>query len=313
MTSLPRLLLVFAAGIAVMAGFAGRAAAQGCQLRLEGLGRIALARPYDPLAQRAGEQRADLTVRRVSGACDFALGAGPGQAAGTSRHMSQGASRLAYGIYTDGNHGRPLRDPDTGGADSLILGRFGGRDQIDLEIAVLVPDGQMVAAGPYADTVVFTLYELVDGVPGRVLDARSVQVTTMVSAVAGFEIVIEGARKALRGGLLGKLDFGEITQGRRLGFDLEARGNLGYDIEIGSENGGVLAGEGQAKDSTIPYLLTLDGRGLDLRQPAQVSAAPATDFGRTVNSHRFEVEIGDVGQAAAGKYRDDITVTVVTR
>jgi len=306
-------ILAFLCGILALAAAAGTAAAQGCQVRLEGLGRIAVSRPYDPLSDRIGEQREDVTVRLVSGACDFALGASPGQSAGATRHMTQGASRLAYEIHTDRNRGRPLRDADSGGTDSLLLGQFGKKDEVDVEVNLVVPEGQMVAAGAYADTVIFTAYELVAGVPGRVLDTRAVQVAATVSAVAGFEVVIEGARKTLHSGMLGKLDFGEIAEGQRMGFELEVRGNLGYDIEVGSENGGVLAGQGHAKGASIPYQLYLDGRSLSLAQPARVQESPATDFGRALNTHRFEVEIGRLGNAVAGKYRDDVTLTVITR
>jgi spore coat protein U-like protein len=298
----------------VLAAVPGAAHAQGCQLRIEGLSRIAFVQGYDPLSGREAEERVDVTVRRLSGDCDFALGAGPGQGGGATRRMSQGGSGLAYEIYGGRGRGRPLRDADTGGTDVLVLGEFRGNQvEARLDLTAIVPEGQVVTAGGYSDTVVFTLYQLVGGVPGRVLDSRAVSVSATVSAVASFEVVIDGSRTALRGGTLGKLDFGTLSAGQRRGFDLEARGNVGYDIELGSENGGAMVGQGYAKESSVPYRLYLDGRGLDLGRPAAVGQSPVTDTGRAATLHRFEIEIGDTGRAEAGKYRDDLTLTVTTR
>jgi spore coat protein U-like protein len=288
--------------------------AQGCQLRLEGLGRIAFVQPYDPLSGREAEERVDVTVKRIEGDCDFALGAGRGQSGGSPRQMAQGSRRLAYELYRSGNRGRVLRDAGSGGTDEMILGQFRpGRDEVQLDLEAVVPPGQMTAAGGYADTVTFTLYQLSGGVPGRVLDTRQVAVAATVAPVASFEVVIEGSRRALRSGLLGKLDFGDLEDGERLGFDVEASGNVGYDIELASENGGVLAGQGGAQGSSVPYALQLDGRPLDLRGASAVGQAPVTDAGRASVLHRVEVEIGDTGRAQAGKYRDDLTLTITTR
>lgn len=309
MTGRPALLAA-AAAAALAALAAAQAEAAACRLRFAGLPEIRFARQYDPFGHGKPTTRLDVSVSRDGAGCDFAIGADPGQQPAGTRRMAQGDATLAYLLHTGANRSRLLLDASTGGTENLLTGRFNGnKETVELDFHGELPDGQIVPAGRYSDTVTFVLYELEGGLPGAVLDTRMVRVEAAAAPFARFEVVVDGARRKLQG-MVGKLDFGELETGERMGFELEATGNLGYDVEIESENGGRLVGQGQAKDSSVPYAVMVDGRMLQLDQRARVPMEPATSHRRPVNLHRIEIEIGDTAGAMAGKYRDDLTLTV---
>lgn len=308
---LPALLAaLLAAGVAAPPR---QAEAAGCRLRFDALPRATFVERYDAFSGKERETRFDLTVRRENAGCAFAVGADRGLSAGGSRGMSMGSGRLAYEFFTGANRKTILRDAGSGGTESLLIGSFNGnRETVSLDFSGVIGEGQITPAGSYSDSVVFVLYELEGGQPGAVLDTRPVRVSAEVAPVAHFAVEIDGARRNLQG-RLGTLDFGELRAGERLGFDIEASGNTAYDIELESANRGMLEGYGEAKDEQVPYNLILDGRLLDLRGGARMPMQAATSSGRTANRHRVEVEIGSLSKAAAGKYRDELTLTITTR
>lgn len=314
-----------AAGLAVMTALlpAGDAEA-ACRLRFGSLPRMEFVGRYDAFADAGPATRFELTVDTPTGGiCDFAVGvdAGTGGAggggAGTggagTRRMTSGTGALAYALYTTGNGSTHLLDAGGAGIGNLLTGGFRGKPApVTLPFFADIPAGQIVPAGRYSDTLTFTLYDLEGGIPGAVLDTRSVRVAASVAPVARFEVVIGGVRRPLRG-RLGTLDFGELEEGERLGFELEVSGNLDYDVEIESGNGGTLAGRGEAGGSSVPYALRLDGRPLAIGGRVRVPVTAAASSGRDANRHDFDVEIGSVSGAVAGKYRDDLTLTVTAR
>ncbi|HEV7369732.1 spore coat protein U domain-containing protein [Arenibaculum sp.] len=304
-------LLAGLAGAAILAPAQGEAAA--CRLRFESVNQVQFPRQYDPFDNGKPSTRFEIAVARDGAGCDFAVGADSGQQPAGMRRMASGDGTLAYMLYTGANRSRPLLDASGGGTETLLTGRFNGnKDTDELDFHGEIPDGQVVSAGRYADMVTFILYELEGGIPGAVLDTRMIRVEAVAAPVASFEVVVDGARRKLQG-TVGKLDFGELETGERLGFDLEATGNLGYEIEIESENGGQFVGQGEAKDSVVPYVIVIDGRVLQLGQRARVPVEAATTNRRSLNQHRIEIEIGDTAGAVAGKYRDDLTLTVTAQ
>jgi spore coat protein U-like protein len=307
MTGRPTLLAA-AAAMATMA--AAQAEAAGCRLRFASLPEIQFTRQYDPSGQGKPTTRFEVSVSRDGAGCDFAIGVDPGRQPAGTRQMAQGDATLSYLLHTGANRSMPLLDASTGGTGNLLTGRFNGSvETVELDFYGELPDGQIVPAGRYSDTVTFVLYELEGGIPGAVLDTRMVRVEAIAAPFASFEVIVDGARRKLHG-TVGRLDFGELETGERMGFELEAIGNLGYDIEIESENGGRFVGQGQAKGSSVPYTVIVDGRMLRLDQRARVPMEPATAHRRPVNQHRIEIEVGDTTSAMAGKYRDDLTLTV---
>ena len=227
--------------------------------------------------------------------------------------MTSGTGSLAYALYTTGNGSTHLLDAGGAGVGNLLTGGIRGKPEpVTLPFFSSIPAGQIVAAGRYSDTLTFTLYDLDGGIPGAVLDTRSVRVEASVAPVARFEVVIGGIRRTLQG-QIGTLDFGELDEGERLGFELEVSGNLDYDVEIESGNAGTLAGHGEAGGGSVPYVLRLDGRPLAIDRRVRVPVTAAASSGRDVNRHDFDVEIGTISGAVAGKYRDDLTLTVTAR
>lgn len=305
--------LLLAALAALSAAASRPGLASDCRLRFESLPRATFVQPYDAFARQGRDTRFELTVRRENGGCDFAVGADRGLSPGAARGMTMGTGRLAYEFFTGANLKNVLRDAGDGGVESLLTGRFNGnRQSVSLDFTGMIGEGQIAPAGGYSDTVVFVLYELEGGQPGAVLDTRPVRVTAEVVPVAHFDVEIDGTRRSLNG-RIGTLDFGNLETGERLGFDIEATGNAAYDIELESANGGMLEGYGEARGDRVPYRLSLDGRPLDLGGAARMPMEAATVSGRTINRHRVEVEIGSLSGASAGKYRDELTLTITTR
>jgi hypothetical protein len=106
------------------------------------------------------------------------------------------------------------------------------------------------------------------------------------------------------------LNFGNLSSGQEMTFDLVLKYNAGYQVKMSSQNGGKL--KHLSQNASIPYTLTLSGN------PVSLSTLPTiVAWGIFVNpcgGLRFpgKVKIGTVGSAQAGVYQDSITVTVST-
>lgn len=110
-----------------------------------------------------------------------------------------------------------------------------------------------------------------------------------------------------------KLDFDKLTKGKAKGFDLRVRSNAGYHVLLESENGGVMKNLDPRASGSIPYLLHLGSLPVNLsrgRQTALSRNNRLTD--RNGDRHELLVTIGEIGNAPAGTYRDNITISVIS-
>lgn len=110
-----------------------------------------------------------------------------------------------------------------------------------------------------------------------------------------------------------KLDFDKLTKGKAKGFDLRVRSNAGYHATLESENGGVMKHVDPRSSATIPYVLRVGGAPVNLsrgRQTALSRNNRLTD--RNGDLHELLVTIGEIGNAPAGTYRDNITISVIS-
>lgn len=109
------------------------------------------------------------------------------------------------------------------------------------------------------------------------------------------------------------LDFGILSAGKEMGFDVLVKYNAGYRLRLSSENNGVMKHTGA--EATLPYTLYLNnspvalsgsrGAPVEVSQGSGLSAAAGLRFpGR--------VRIGSFGTARAGTYEDRLTLTVST-
>jgi spore coat protein U-like protein len=92
---------------------------------------------------------------------------------------------------------------------------------------------------------------------------------------------------------------------------LRVRSNSGYTVTFESENGGAMKNTDPTDNSTVAYVLEVDGAVVDLsrgRRPSVARNSGMTDSNGERRGLSFAA--GPVGDATAGTYRDNITITV---
>ncbi len=106
------------------------------------------------------------------------------------------------------------------------------------------------------------------------------------------------------------LDFGTLTLGESLAFDLRVRGNTPFDVSLQSANSGVMVHA--AAPEQVAYTLDVDGGPVDLSSGGAVTIASFTGAATTIEGEVYviDVTIGAVAGYAAGTFQDNITVTV---
>jgi len=282
--------------------------ARACDLELRSVNDIAFSGRYDPFAGSENPRAMRFSVNNKDKQ-DCLFGVGIDQGRNGARRMAGGdGGLLRYEILGPDN--RPVADAPATPLNGLLVGSYSGNSgtATGLEVYAVLPPGQMVAAGSYTDQLAISVYELVAGQPGRLHDTQTFSVRASVGSAMQATLVVGGVRGDLAG-RVATLDFGEMESGKTLPFELEIDGNAPYQVTLASENGGVLPGvEVGNRDSRIAYTLSMDGRDVSLSAPLTLTlSAPG---GRSGNHHTFQVRIGDVSRALAGRYADNLTVTV---
>ncbi len=304
---------LIALALLAVTGQGARADFFGCNLRFEGMGdaeyKGAGGRGYDPFSSSNGMTAVDLTVRNVnSQSCNFFITVSTGQAGSYDRKASSGGTQIRYNVYNGPSSGSEvLRDIFEATFSNSFFGTIGGKQRITLRYYIDVPVLQLVEKGDYRDTLEFGLYA---GFPGFFYereDSENVRVEIPVIPVIDVEIAAGGVRLPLEGASV-VLDFGNLQPRASRDFNLYVRGNAPYQVEIASENRGVLRLDDFATDhNTIPYSLSIDGSNRSLSQPVFLSYGTALSGAR---DHRGRITIGDFDTVLRGTYRDVLTISV---
>ncbi len=282
---------------------AAEAAAQSrCSVQIRDLNRIERADDYDPFGGADLPQYHRFEVRHLNGpGCAVAVTIGPGDHG--DRRMERSGAYLDYELFKDASLSTPVSGPD--GSPSGWLTAFVAEDEsVDFEFFSVVPSGQLVGGGRYDDRVEVEVWLLEGGLPGRRLARREPQVRADVVETVQTSVTIDGAERPLAGGTVGTLDFGTLESGTSRAFLLSVQGNTDYQVTLESENRGSLTGP----SGSIPYTLSLDGRGVGLGSGTTLSYTNAR-----ARTHSVVVSIGDIGRAIAGTYQDNLQLTVTAR
>lgn len=268
---------------------------------------IGFSSPYDPFAPTQAPRAVTIRVGGAENGCLVGIGVDDGRNGG--RRMSgPGGGMLRYEIV--GSDTRPVPDAPATADNGLMVERIPGKSRRDITAYAIMLPGQTPSSGSYSDQLTFSLYEMSDGQPGRLLDSHTVAVRASVSGTIQSTLVVAGQRGDL-GGRTATLEFGALETGKSLTFGLEVTGNAPYQVTLESQNRGHFAGlDSGITDARIPYTLTMDGRSIGLGGPFDLPVSSPTDSGRRSNEHDFEVRVGDTERALAGRYSDAITVTV---
>jgi hypothetical protein len=251
-------------------------------------------------------------VRLTGEPCPFFVTFGSVSAADSHRKASQGGNRLEYQIYDSVVRRTVLRDLPAANANEVLRGAFGPGEAVrELSYVIIVPSEQVAPSGLYTDQLKITVYQ---GTPDNFVekDTKTVVFSIRVDPVTELSLGEPGAAfnpnaKAHR------LDFGTLDKGKARGFDLRVRSNAGYHATMESENGGVMKHTDPRFSATIPYVLQVGGAPVNLSpgwHPALSRNNRLTD--RNGDRHEILIIIGEIGNAPAGTYRDNLTITVIS-
>jgi hypothetical protein len=214
--------------------------------------------------------------------------------------------KLVYSLANLGNPALLTNAPAAMAPAARLRAPLARSATAQIEYQLLIPRGQYAApATPLRDTLDLELYAL--DTSGR-LSGPPLQTTTLSISYAVAQVLsvnIKGGDSATT------VNFGALAKGQRRTVAIQARSNLGYRLDVSSDNHGVLALTPKApgQDWTVPYAATLGGRPLDLAGGASLLDFPPTRPERDA-SHSLTVSIGDVRQKRAGRYEDVITIEI---
>jgi hypothetical protein len=125
------------------------------------------------------------------------------------------------------------------------------------------------------------------------------------------QVNIAGASGRFGAQSISVVDFGVLQSGLSRRVFVQVRANTAATLVLSSRNGGVLRNETLPEAAPIDYRASLDGQLLPANLTAQFAVAPP----RTMDgvSLPFDMTIGTVEGAMAGRYSDVITIDVFGR
>lgn len=167
--------------------------------------------------------------------------------------------------------------------------------------SIAIPPGQDVSAGRYEDRVDLVLFRENDG---RLEIASSRTMRVFVDVPARVTASIGG--NASSGGSSTNVDFGTLQTGEKRSVGFSTYANTQYSMHLRSDEGGGLRHD--KSSLSIPYTVQVWGQNISSERLAQ--GADLSGSGSGEQSHSLDITIGNVGGAAAGTYRDRLTLVI---
>lgn len=294
--------------LVLLLAFVGVSAPSFAQDQCEGLRLSQIIDPrspdYDP--DQGVDEPIRLTVSRTptNGNCQFFLNFVSDAAAGSDRYFQAfDGTQLRYEILDEG--GKVLENT-TRGRDRLNGRLRRNETEIELLVRFVVPAGQTVPAGDYAERITLRLFDRRGG--GRLVDEVGLTLRTQVASRAEINLAQQPGLDFDAGRSYDQVDFEELETGESRAIVLRVRSNASYRLSLSSENAGVLVRDGSGGADQIGYSAQLDGNPVSLTAPVLLLRDPLAVG--AVEELIFNVVIGEVGEARAGRYADMITVFV---
>ena len=245
-----------------------------------------------------GEESCDglLSIQRMEGASGLG-----GPASATLDYAVTLPGSLATIVDDQIEIGRP--------PNAVAVSIPGGRTQI-VNLALQIPPRQVVPSGGYSDTV---LVRILDASEMSVVAEQSLELVTQVRSAMSvllFDGNVGAASSVEAGTQNRRLDFGSLEEGEQASLTILVQSNDEYALRFSSTKGGALWHTVRGAADQIGYSASFGGRALDLASgEALVNGWSATGLGGV--SQPLNVRIGQVGGARAGRYEDDIVITVL--
>lgn len=184
-----------------------------------------------------------------------------------------------------------------------------GGSQIQ-NLAFQIPPSQTVPAGVYTQTV---LVRLIDANDLSVISERSIELVSGVPSAMSILLFDGGipATSTTPGGTRQRtLDFGTLQDGEQAGVTVLVQSNEPYEVRFSSAHSGALEHVTRGSSDKVPYIATFGGRELNLTSGETVISESAAT-GVAGLSRPLNVRIGQVGTARAGRYEDELVITVL--
>lgn len=293
---------------------------------------------YDPLDAANYAQPVNFTLSNNGGACTVIVGVTTGDAdSGLNRSLSSGAGNLAFNLYTDSLLRNIFRNPPNASASQVLVYTFApspARQSTTLTFYFNVPPqqlsgtGVLVPTGSYGRMLTFSAYDGTLANPGPPVSLTNVNFAAAVQA--DMQVSVVPAGQAFDPGSTSQtvmLQTVDLQTAASSGLDLWVRANTGFNLQLTSQNRGVMRYSANPSDrSAVPYTLALRVNGsyvpVDLRNTVTLSAATGpTGLGGI--DYPISVSVNSLSNAAsfpvteklplAGHYGDVITVTGIAQ
>lgn len=267
---------------------------------------------YDCFTSAAYPNTVNFTITKTAnGRKSYAVTAGTSANTGSyARQLRSGGSRLNYQLYTTSAMNYALKEPPAAIATEVLSGSLPGPSGqvVPLSFVFFIPPGQVVPPGSYTDRITVSIYDAYNSV-GAPQATRTITIRATVIAGAAVSIVPTGA-PFNAGRPQYTLNFGLLSTGQQQSCDVLIKQNNNCTVFYSSANRGVLRQVPVPTTDQIPYSLMAAGVTLDLSQPGSIALPPGISPGPDGSRYPVTITIGSVGNATAGTYEDQVTITV---
>lgn len=267
-------------------------------------------------AEQGLPQTISVSRSTTSGSCSFMVFIQNNTGAYTSRVLTKGNLTIPIQFYNQSGQvaSNIIRSASEATASShAVTGTIAnGSSTANVYYYAYVDSSVSASAGPYIDRYFFQLYSW----NGSNFSGR-VSVTTNASTNYKYLVDDSMSLSLVNDGSLYNaadttqtLDFGSLTTGESLGFDLWLVYTNGYKLSLISTNNGNLRNSAVTTSNLVPYTLALDNVNVALSSAETVvktgtGASPAGGTKVDVTA-----TIGNVGTVYAGTYNDYVTFRI---
>ncbi len=287
---------------------------EACGLRLNNIAPVTFGGStgigYESFDTTLYPQSAPLTIsNQRKNACNYFITFSEGSSGTYNRTLLNGANVLNYQLYDQASQANILKDLPAATASEVLSGNFTGRGAQQLSFFLVIPAEQVVRPGTYTDTITMTAYE---GDPTSSIQHRTRTLTISATVLEQIDLSLVNPGGSFNPALTARLiDFGILQTGKFSDFDLRVRSNIGYSISLSSQNIGNMAHIDPTDSSLIPFSFTANSVNVDLSGPAATvinTPLPTSPLG---TPYPMRVTVGTIGNASAGDYQDNITITII--
>ena len=259
------------------------------------------------------------TIKSVRGSsyedCRYRLGVDEGQNSTYNRILRNGANTINFSIAKNNSMSRILKDViDATSSNNYYEHRYrsyrGSSSKSFKIYSELSPTGNE-PPGVYSGTFNFKIYQQIGNFyffygqwpityTYTIADDLKLSIVDTGSPFDEFDNSQD-------------LNFGQLVQNSKQGFDIVIQSNSGYVLDISSQNNGKM--KHLSTNSFVDYTFYVNGQPKSLQNSSSSPVIISSGYGSHPNDGfrvPIEVEVGDVENKVAGTYQDKLTITVTT-